>query len=99
MKQAFRLMMLTLVTVAAHGAWREPVEARRNLCYVQERWYYADSSCTGDPVGYTNFDCNGSSAGGWGSQTSQFSYFKEGGSVCNCSGGDWTDSGSVGCSR
>jgi hypothetical protein len=99
MKRIIRSAMLVLVAGATYGAVSEPVEARRNLCNIQERWYYQDSSCTGDHVGYTNFDCNGSPAGGWGTQTSHFDFYKEIGSVCGCSGGDDTDSGSVGCSR
>jgi len=97
MKRIIRSAMLVLVAAATYGAVAEPVEARRNLCFSQERWYYEDSSCTGDHVGYLNLDCNGQPAGGWGTQTAQFYYQREGGSVCGCSGGDWYDYGTYGC--
>lgn len=99
MKQIVRSAMLVLIAVATYGAVTDPVEARRNLCFSQERWYYADESCSGDEVGYLNLDCNGQPAGGWGTQTGHFFYYKEGGSVCDCSGGDWTESGTIGCAR
>lgn len=97
MNRIFRSLMLALIAVATYEAMTEAAATRMNLCFSQQRWYYADDSCTGDQIGYLNLNCNGQNAGGWGTQTPHFYYEREGGLLCDCEPPDWEDSGTIGC--
>ncbi len=99
MKRSLRFLVASLIATAVFVAVSDrSVEARRNLCYVMDVTYFDDSSCS-NVVGGVSNDCNGQTVYSWGSATSQYQWQKDGGSICGCSGGDWSTGGTVGCSR
>jgi hypothetical protein len=98
MRRLTRLLGAMLIATAVFVAVSErSVEARRNLCYIMDVNYFEDSSCS-NVVGIRQYNCNGQLVNSWGSETSQYQSEKFGGSLCGCSGEDWYQSQTVGCS-
>lgn len=68
-------------------------------CYISERNYYADASCTGGFVGTYQWGCAGNLLNAWGVQTDHFEWYINY-DVCSGVGGCYgsgEDSGLWGC--